>query len=297
MDTASPASGIISLTSIPPSWEQPLVATDTIEDITAKAKRIRRHIVTMVAEAKSGHAGGSLSAVEILCALYFGVMRHRPDEPDWAERDRFILSKGHATPVLYAVLAESGYFPIEELATFRRLNSRLQGHPKINTAPGIEMSAGSLGQGLAYSIGQLFAARLDGKDFRVHCLLGDGECQEGQVWESLMCAPYHGLDHLCAIIDRNGIQNDWFVKDTMELEPLDAKLEAFGWHVLSVDGHDVRQLLDALETAKTVSGKPTAIIAKTVKGKGVSFMENNPDFHGKAPTKEQAEQALEELGA
>ena len=273
-----------------------MVATNAIEEITATAQRVRRHIIRMVTEVNSGHAGGSLSAVEILCALYFGTMRHDPKRPDWPERDRFIMSKGHATPVYYSVLAEAGYFPTDELLTFRKLNSRLQGHPRINTAPGIEMSSGSLGQGLAFSIGQLFAARLDGLDYRLYCLLGDGECQEGQVWESMMCAPYHGLSNLCAIIDRNGIQNDWFVKDTMELEPLDDKLAAFGWHVISTDGHDVRSLFDAFDEAKGVSDKPTAIIAKTVKGKGVSFMENNPDFHGKAPSPEQAEQALKEIG-
>ena len=250
----------------------------------------------MLAEAASGHPGGSLSAVEILCALYFRVMRHDPRQPDWPDRDRFILSKGHATPVLYSVLAECGYFPVEELMTFRKLDSRLQGHSKAGTAPGIEMSGGSLGQGLSYSIGQCLAARLDGRDYRVYCLLGDGECQEGQTWEALMCAPYYKLDNLVAIIDRNGIQNDWFVSETMELEPLDEKLRAFGWHVTTVDGHDIGQLIDAFEEAKGVTGKPAAIIARTVKGKGVSFMENNPDWHGKAPSKEQAEAALAEIG-
>jgi transketolase len=274
-----------------------LVATDTLQELTARARRIRRHIITMLAEAGSGHPGGSLSAVEILCALYFGgVLRYDPARPGWPDRDRFVLSKGHATPVLYSVLAEAGYFPVEELMTFRKLNSRLQGHTKIDTAPGIEMSAGSLGQGLSYSIGQLLAARLDGRDYRVYCLLGDGECQEGQVWEALMCAAYYGLDHLVAIIDRNGIQNDWFVKDTMELEPLDEKLRAFGWHVIDCDGHDTARLLDALAGARNVSGNPSAIIARTVKGKGVSFMENNPDWHGKAPNAEQAAQALAEIG-
>ncbi len=274
-----------------------MVATDSIDQLTATARRVRRHIIEMVTAAGSGHPGGSLSAVEILCALYFRVLRHDPKRPDWPDRDRFVLSKGHATPVLYAVLAEADYFPIEELMTFRRLNSRLQGHPKIGTAPGIEMSAGSLGQGLSYSIGQCLAGRLDGKDYRVYCLLGDGECQEGQTWEALMCAPNYQLDGLVAVIDRNGIQNDWYVKETMELEPLDAKLRAFGWHVIAVDGHNFEQLLAALDEAKTIKGKPTAIIARTVKGKGVSFMENNPEWHGKAPSKEQAQQALAEIGA
>jgi len=273
-----------------------LVAIDTMQELEAKARRIRRHIVAMVTEAQSGHPGGSLSAVEILCALYFRVLRHDPKRPDWPDRDRFILSKGHCTPVFYATLAEAGYFPVEELRTFRKLDSRLQGHSKVGTAPGIEMSAGSLGQGLSYSIGQLLAARLDGKDYRVYCLLGDGECQEGQVWEALMCAAYYKLDRLVAIIDRNGVQNDWFVAETMELEPLDEKLRAFGWHVIAVDGHDLQQLLDAFDEAKRVTGRPTAIIARTVKGKGVSFMENNPDYHGMAPTNELAEQAYAEIG-
>jgi transketolase len=273
-----------------------LVATDSIDQLTATARRVRRHIIQMVTEAQSGHPGGSLSAVEILCTLYFRVLRHDPKQPGWPDRDRFILSKGHATPVLYATLAEAGYFPVDELPTFRKLNSRLQGHSKIGTAPGVEMSAGSLGQGLSYSIGQCLAGRLDGKGYRVYCLLGDGECQEGQTWEALMCAPFYHLDNLIAIIDRNGVQNDWFVKDTMDLEPLDAKLRAFGWHVIEVDGHSFKELSTAFDEAKTVHGKPTAIIARTVKGKGVSFMENNAEWHGKAPTKEQAQQALAEIG-
>ena len=274
-----------------------MVAVDTLEELAARARRIRRHIVEMTAAAQSGHPGGSLSSVEILVALYFGgVLRYDANRPDWPERDRFILSKGHATPVLYGTLAEAGYFPVEELMTFRRLNSRLQGHPKINTAPGIEMSAGSLGQGLSYSIGQLVAARLDGKDYRVYCLLGDGECQEGQTWEGLMAAPYHGIDRLCAIIDRNGLQNDWYVKDTMEVDPLADKLRAFNWHTLEVDGHDLRQLLDAFAEAKATTGRPTAIVARTVKGKGVSFMENSPAWHAGGASPEQLQQALEEIG-
>lgn len=273
-----------------------LVAIDSIDQLTATARRVRRHIIEMVAEAGSGHPGGSLSAVEVLCALYFRVLRHDPKRPDWPERDRFILSKGHATPVLYAALAEAGYFSVDELMTFRKLNSRLQGHSRAGSAPGIEMSAGSLGQGLSYSIGQCLAGRLDGKDYRVYCLLGDGECQEGQTWEALMCAPYYNLDNLVAVIDRNGIQNDWYVKETMELEPLEAKLRAFGWHMIAIDGHSFEQLFAAFDGAKTIKGKPTAIIARTVKGKGVSFMENNPEWHGKAPSKEQAQQALAEIG-
>jgi transketolase len=223
-------------------------------------------------------------------------MQHDSKRPDWPDRDRFILSKGHCTPVYYGTLAEAGYLPVEELKTFRQLNSRLQGHSKIGTAPGVEMSAGSLGQGLSYSIGQCLAARLDGKNFRVYCLMGDGECQEGQSWEAFMCAPYHNIDNLVVIIDRNGVQNDWFVKDTMEVDPLDEKLRAFGWHAINCDGHDSQQLLDAFAEAKRTSGRPAAIIAQTVKGKGVSFMENDPDWHGKGPSKDQLAQALEEIG-
>ncbi len=273
-----------------------MVATDSIDQLTAVARRVRRHIIDMTFEAQSGHPGGSLSSVEILCSLYFsGVLRYNATEPHWPDRDRFVQSKGHASPVLYAVLAEAGYLPTDELKTFRKLNSRLQGHPKMDL-PGVEMSSGSLGQGLSFSIGHCFAARLDAKDYRVYCLLGDGECQEGQTWEALMAAPYHNIDNLVAIIDRNGVQNDWFVKDTMELEPLDSKLRAFGWHVLQVDGHNFEELLRAYDEARTIKGQPTAIIARTVKGKGVSFMENNPDWHGKGPNAEQREQALAEIG-
>ena len=260
------------------------------------ARDVRRDIVSMTAEAGSGHPGGSLSAVELLVALYFHVMRHHPDDPAWPERDRFIESKGHACPVLYSVLARSGYFPVEELATFRKINSRLQGHAKLGT-PGVEMSSGSLGQGLSFGIGAALAARLDGRDSRAYVLLGDGELNEGQVWEAAMAAPFYKLDNLTAIVDRNGIQNDRFTAEVMGLEPLADRWRSFGWHVREIDGHDMAQVLGALEEARRVEGQPVAIIAHTVKGKGVSFMENNPSFHGKAPTKEQLELALRELGA
>ena len=251
----------------------------------------------MLADLGSGHPGGSLSSVEILTAIYFNALRHDPQRPDWPERDRFILSKGHACPVLYAAMAEAGYFPVEELMTFRKLDSRLQGHPKAGSPPGVEMSSGSLGQGLSYSIGQCLAGRLDGKDYRVYCLLGDGECQEGQTWEALMCAPFYQLDNLVAVIDRNGVQNDWYVKETMDLEPLDAKLRAFGWHVITVDGHNFDELLPAFDEARSVKGMPAAIIARTVKGKGVSFMELNTAWHGVAPKPDELERALAELEA
>lgn len=259
------------------------------------ARDVRRDIVSMTAEAGSGHPGGSLSAVELLVALYFHVMRHRPEDPAWADRDRFVESKGHACPVLYSVLARSGYFPVEELSTFRKLNSRLQGHAKVGT-PGVEMSSGSLGQGLSFGIGAAFGARLDGRDSRVYVLLGDGELNEGQVWEAAMAAPFYKLDNLTAIVDRNGIQNDRFTSEVMGLEPLSDRWRSFGWHVRETDGHDMGQVLDALDEARQVEGQPTVVIASTVKGKGVSFMENNPDFHGKAPNKEQLALALQELG-
>ena len=265
------------------------------EQLTEVARRLRRHIVTMTAIAGSGHPGGSLSAVEIVASLYFRVLRHRPGEPTWPERDRFVLSKAHACPVLYAALAESGYFRTIELTTFRKIDSRLQGHAHIKT-PGVEMSGGSLGQGLSFGIGTALAARLDGRPTRTYVLLGDGECDEGQVWEAAMSAAHYRLDNLVALVDRNGIQNDRFTSEVMELEPLPAKWRAFGWHTLEIDGHDISQVLAALDEATQTKLRPTAIIAKTVKGKGVSFMENNPDFHGKAPNKEQLAKALKEIG-
>ncbi len=271
-------------------------SSPNVAELQRIARDVRRDIVTMTAEAGSGHPGGSLSAVELLVALYFHVMRHRPDDPAWPDRDRFIESKGHACPVLYSVLARSGYFPVEELATFRKLNSRLQGHAKLGT-PGVEMSSGSLGQGLSFGIGAALASRLDGRDSRVYVLLGDGELNEGQVWEAAMAAPFYKLDNLTAIVDRNGIQNDRFTAEVMALEPLADRWRSFGWHVRETDGHDLAHVLDALDEARSVTDRPTAIIAHTVKGKGVSFMENNPDFHGKAPNKEQLELALQELEA
>ncbi len=269
---------------------------DSARKLESIARKLRRSIITMIAEAGSGHPGGSLSAVEILTALYFGgVLRYDPQNPKWPERDRFILSKAHACPVLYAALAEAGYFPEEELLTFRKLNSRLQGHAHIKT-PGVEMSGGSLGQGLSFGIGTALAARLDNRPTRTYVLLGDGECDEGQVWEAAMSAAHYKVDNLVAFVDRNGIQNDRWVTEVMELEPLPDKWRAFGWHVLEVaDGHSIGQILAALDEASQTKGRPTVIIARTVKGKGVSFMENNPDFHGKAPTPAQRDLALKEL--
>lgn len=267
----------------------------SIEELQVIAKRLRRNIVTMISTAGSGHPGGSLSSVEIATTLFFKIMRHKPNYPHWADRDRFILSKGHAAPLLYAVLAECGYFPVEELATLRKFGSNLQGHTDCKRTPGVELSAGSLGQGLSFSIGFALSGRLNKQDYRVYTLLGDGECDEGQVWEAAIAAPHFKLDNLTAIVDRNGLQIDGWTKDIMNTEPMTDKWRAFGWHVIDVDGHDFNQLINAFEQAKTIKGKPTAIIARTVKGKGVSFMENNVDFHGKAPNAAQLEQALKDL--
>jgi transketolase len=260
------------------------------------ARRIRRHIISMLTEAGSGHPGGSLSAVEILTSLYFGVLRHDPADPAWSGRDRFILSKAHCVPVLYATLAEAGYLPVEELSTLRKVDSRLQGHSFAGSPPGVEMSGGSLGQGLSFAIGQALAARLDHADYRVYCLLGDGELDEGQCWEAAMAAAFYRLDHLTAFVDRNGVQNDDFAANTMDTEPLADKWRAFGWHTIAVDGHQFPPILAAIEEAQRTEGRPTVIICQTVKGKGVSFMENSWEWHGKAPTAEEAHRALAEIG-
>jgi len=267
----------------------------SVTEMESMAKKLRRHIVTMIGKAGSGHPGGSLSAVEIVTTLYFRVLRHNPQDPQWPDRDRFILSKGHAAPVLYATLAECGYIPVDELSTLRQLDSRLQGHTDRTLTPGVEMSAGSLGQGLSFSIGVAIATRLNSQQHTVYTLLGDGECDEGQVWEAAMAAAHFKVDNLVAIVDRNEQQIDGWTCDVMDLEPFNSKWQSFGWHVIEVDGHDFAQLIEAFERAKSVKGQPAVIIAHTVKGKGVSFMENNPDFHGKAPNAEQVELALKEL--
>lgn len=258
------------------------------------AREIRRDIIQTIFEAGSGHPGGSLSELEILVSLYFRVMRHDPENPRWPERDRLILSKGHASPGLYAVLSKAGYIPREELSTFRKLNSRLQGHAHPMT-PGVEMNSGSLGMGLSFALGCALAARLSQKDYTVYAILGDGECDEGEIWEAAMSAAHHGATNLVAIVDRNRIQNDRFTDEVMKLEPLAAKWRAFGWRVLETPGHDFPALLQTLEKARKRRARPTAIIAHTVKGKGVTFMENNPAFHGRAPTQEEYDKAMEEL--
>lgn len=269
--------------------------TSNPAELTAIARQIRRHIITMLGEAKSGHPGGSLSAVEILVALYWDVLRHDPAQPKWPERDRFLLSKGHAAPVLYAVMAECGYSPVDQLNTLRKLGSIYQGHPDIRFLPALEASTGSLGEGLSLAIGMGMAAKLDNSPSRTYVVLGDGEIQEGQIWEAAMYAPFHKIDNICAIVDYNRIQLDGFVKDILDLEPLTDKWRAFGWHVINVDGHDIAALQKAFAEASATKGKPTCILAHTVKGKGVSFMENNPKYHGVAPTPEEVELALKEL--
>jgi transketolase len=267
----------------------------SLEEKQSIAKLIRRHIVEMVGAAKSGHPGGSLSAVELLVELYYDYMKIDPTNPKWPERDRFILSKGHAAPVLYAIMAELGYTPVDQLNTLRKLGSIYQGHPDVRFIPSLEASTGSLGGGVSLALGMGLAARLDGKAFRTYVMLGDGEIQEGQIWEAAMAAAFHRVDNIVAIVDYNRIQLDGFVKDIMEIEPLVDKWRAFGWHVIEIDGHDFTAVRNAYLEAEGTKGKPTCIIAHTVKGKGVSFMENNPKFHGMAPTPAELQQALEEL--
>ena len=269
----------------------------SIEEVQAIARRVRRDIVEMITAAKSGHPGGSLSAVEILVELYFNTMRIDPANPKWADRDRFILSKGHAAPVLYSVMAERGYpdTPREKLNTLRQFGSVFQGHPDMRFIPSLEASTGSLGQGLSLGLGMALGARLDGRASRTYVMVGDGEIQEGQIWEAAMAAAFHKADNLAVIVDYNHIQLDGFVKDIMEVEPLADKWRAFGWEVIEIDGHDAAAVRGAFARAAATKGKPSCVLAHTVKGKGVSFMENNPKFHGMAPTQDELKLALQEL--
>ena len=267
----------------------------TTTELKQTANALRQDIISMLVSAKSGHPGGSLSAVEIVTSLFFQEMRINPQDPAWPERDRFILSKGHAAPALYAALAGRNYFPREELGGLRKLGHMLQGHPDMRGIPGVDMSTGSLGQGLSAAGGMAIAGKLDGKDYRVFVLLGDGEMAEGQIWEAAMSAAHYQLDNITAIVDDNGLQIDGTTDSVMSSAPLKEKWLAFGWHVLEIDGHDFEALLGAYAEAKKVKGKPTVIIAATVKGKGVSFMENEVGWHGNAPSAEQGEKALNEL--
>ena len=261
------------------------------------ARKIRIGIIEGTHAAKSGHPGGSLSIADVMAYLYFCEMNVDPKNPTDPERDRFVLSKGHCAPALYATLANRGFFPVEELITLRKIGSRLQGHPDMTLTPGVDMSAGSLGLGISSAAGMALAAKIDNKSYRVYTAVGDGESEEGQVWEACMFAAHYKLDNLCVIIDWNGLQIDGPVAEVMNPTPHDKKLEAFGFHVISIDGHDFEAIEKAFEEAKTVKGKPTAIIAKTVKGKGVSFMENKVNWHGSAPNDEQYEAAIAELNA
>lgn len=267
-----------------------------ITDLKIKATRIRMDLLRMIHRAKAGHTGGSLSNTDILTALYYRVMRINPADPKWQDRDRFIASKGHAVESLWCILADLGFFPKEELDTFCQFGTRLIGHPN-NKVPGIEMNTGALGHGLSIAVGMALAAKRDGRDYRVFCLMGDGEQAEGSVWEAAMAGAHYGLDNLVGIIDRNGLQISGSTEDVMAIEPLDSKWAAFGWHVVAVDGHDMEALVRVLESAPEVRNKPTLVLARTVKAKGVSFAENVPGWHHKVPNDEELEQALAELAA
>lgn len=268
---------------------------DIIDELKEKALKVRCNILRMTTRAASGHPGGSMSALEIIVTLYFYKMRHDPKNPSWEDRDRFILSKGHASPALYSVLAEAGYFPVEDLDHFREVHSYLEGHPCRKTVPGVDVSTGSLGQGLSIGCGLALGAQLDGSAHRIYVILGDGETQEGQVWEAAMSASHYRLDNLCAILDRNGLQIDGSTEEVMGIEPIADKWAAFGWNVLTIDGHNIKELMNAFDEAEMLKGAPTLILANTTKGKGVSFMEGVCEFHGKPLTKDQLGDALAEL--
>lgn len=264
-------------------------------ELKKKAGHIRKHIVESVFAANSGHPGGSLSAADLITVLYFDEMNIDPKNPLWPERDRFVLSKGHCAPAYYSALAMRGFFPEADLVTLRRIDSYLEGHPSMRCVPGCDMSTGSLGQGISCAVGMAIAGKLDGKSYRVYSILGDGEIEEGQVWEAAMCAAHYKLDNLVAFVDHNGLQIDGKISDVMNPNPVGDKFAAFGWHVIAIDGHDLEAIKNALDEAKTVKGRPTMIVAETVKGKGVSFMEGDYGWHGKAPNDEQAELALKEI--
>ena len=272
------------------------ISKEKIKELEAKATQIRRHIVEMTCRASSGHPGGSLSACDILTVLYFYKMRHDPKRPEWPDRDRFVLSKGHAAPALYAILAEAGYFPTSYLNTLRQIGSSLQGHPDMLSLPGIDMTTGSLGQGLSAANGIALAARVDKKDYRVYVMIGDGESQEGQIWEAAMTAGHHKIDNLTVILDHNRLQIDGKVEDIKGIQPIADKWKAFRFNVIdNVNGHDIPSIINALNKAEKTKGAPSIIIAESVKGRGVSFMEWNLEFHGKAPSKEELCRAIKEL--
>jgi len=270
------------------------MTTDEIKELKLKANEIRTLSIKMIYNAQSGHPGGSLSSADILATLYFKIMNVDPKNPEWEKRDRFVLSKGHASAAYYAVLAMKGYFSMDELCTFRKMGSRLQGHPTIHV-PGVDMTTGSLGQGFSTAVGMAIASKIDNADYSVYTLIGDGESEEGIVWEAAMSAAHNKLDNLISILDRNSYQLDGSTESIISLGDMEDKFRAFNWDVITIDGHDILQIIYALEKAKKRNGKPKMIIANTVKGKGVSFMENTHEFHGKAPNKEQYEKAIKEL--
>lgn len=274
----------------------PALEESRIKELEEIARRVRIHIVKSTHEAGSGHPGGSLSSTDILTALYFEIMDHKPDDPDWEDRDRFVLSKGHAAPALYGVLAESGYFPTDELMTLRKLGSRLQGHPDMRKTPGVDATTGSLGQGISLAAGMSLASKIDRGPYHVFAICGDGEMQSGQIWESAMFASHQKLDNLIVFLDRNKLQIDGSTEEVISIEPIVSKWEAFGWDVTEIDGHDMEEIVSSVKQAKQVHDRPSLIIAHTIKGKGVPFMEGSLAFHGKAANDEQLEIALEALG-
>ena len=272
-----------------------MLTDQQIRELEDTARHLRVEVLKMLHTSQSGHTGGSLSAIDVMTVLYYQRMRHDPSNPAWEDRDRFVLSKGHAAPALYACLACCDYFPREDLKTLRRLGSHLQGHPDMNKTPGVDVCTGSLGQGISQAVGLAMAARLASRPSRVYTLLGDGEVQEGQVWEAAMSAAHYGLGNLCAIVDQNGLQIDGATEDVMNVGPLGPKFLAFNWHVLEVDGHDIQAISRAFDEAEAETERPTAIIARTVKGKGVSFFEHKASYHGVAPNDDELERALEAL--
>ncbi len=275
--------------------ENKKITQEEIKAIEEKAKEIRKGIIEEVYSSQSGHPGGSLSIADILTVLYFYEMNINPENPKDENRDRLVLSKGHCSPALYATLANRGFFDVEELKSFRNINGKLQGHPDMKNIPGVDMTTGSLGQGLSDANGMAIAGKLDNKDYRVYCILGDGEIEEGQIWEAAMASNKYKLDNLCVIVDNNNLQIDGTIEEVMSSYPIDEKFKSFGFQIINIDGNDIEEIIKAFDVAKNVKEKPTCIIAKTVKGKGVSFMENKVEWHGKAPNEEQYKQAMEEL--
>ncbi len=266
-----------------------------ISELEKMAKEVRKGIIEEVYHGQSGHPGGSLSVADILTVLYFHELNIDEKNPKWEDRDRLVLSKGHCSPALYACLANRGFFPIEDLKTFRKLDSYLQGHPDMNKIPGVDMTTGSLGQGLSSAVGMAITGKMDKKDYRVYCILGDGEIEEGQVWEAAMSAKKYALDNLCIIVDNNNLQIDGTIEEVMSPYPIDEKFRSFGFEIINIDGHNFQEIIDAFDVAKHIEGKPVCIIAKTIKGKGISYMENQVGWHGKAPNEEQYKMAIDEL--